>query len=93
MIETGRYNGIPRNQRICDICEELEDENHVIFTCPKYIEARQQFNDILIKNNNIQSFLNPSFEDINMTGRLLQKIEALRTPMFVNHLQLFSLYA
>ena len=35
-IETGRYSNppIPRNDRICVMCNILEDEFHAIFKCP-----------------------------------------------------------
>ena len=35
-IETGRYLGILRHDRICTRCSinEVEDEQHYLFTCP-----------------------------------------------------------
>ena len=37
-LETGRYNGAPVNNRICEMCDEgvVEDEFHVILNCSKY---------------------------------------------------------
>ena len=33
-IETGRWSNIPRNQRICHLCEtEIGDEYHYIMKC------------------------------------------------------------
>ena len=48
-VETGRYRGIPRDERICVSCNlgVVEDEGHVFFKCPKYKELRDQYlNDI-----------------------------------------------
>ena len=45
-VETGRYEGLPRNQRICKICEKvhknycIEDELHFVTICPAYHHLR-----------------------------------------------------
>ena len=38
MIETGRYSQIPRVNRRCPTCgsNQIEDEIHLLFHCPKY---------------------------------------------------------
>ena len=45
-IETGRYSGIDRNLRYCDMCnlEVLGDEYHFFFECvkPDIVTLRQQ---------------------------------------------------
>ena len=44
-IETGRYEKIPRNERICSFCtrvNKIEDENHFLLD----YEAYSQFRDI-----------------------------------------------
>ena len=33
-IETGRWRRIPRDQRLCQLCEVLGDEYHIMFECP-----------------------------------------------------------
>ena len=42
-IETGRYQNLPAEERICELCdlEEVEDEIHFIFRCPLYDEQRK----------------------------------------------------
>ena len=42
-VETGRYCGIPCEERICTSCSlnEVEDEIHFLFRCPKYENERQ----------------------------------------------------
>ena len=32
-IETGRWSGRPRHERLCDNCNEIGDEDHVIYRC------------------------------------------------------------
>ena len=40
-VETGRYEGLALNQRLCYCCEtETEDELHVITKCPAYDDLR-----------------------------------------------------
>ena len=41
-IETCRYgiNRIPVNKRLCESCESVEDEYHVLMQCPKYDDIR-----------------------------------------------------
>ena len=38
MVETGRYHSIPYDEKICKLCNtnEVEDEAHLVFTCPYY---------------------------------------------------------
>ena len=42
-VETGRYQGIDRCNRICSMCNlgELEDEAHVLLRCDLYNDVRQ----------------------------------------------------
>ena len=41
-IETGRYEGLRVNERICPFCRDCtEDEFHVLFQCPLYDEIRE----------------------------------------------------
>ena len=38
MIELGRYNNTPRDNRLCRVCDcnQTEDEIHFLFYCSKY---------------------------------------------------------
>ena len=47
-IETGRYNNIPLDERVCTICGDgIEDEFHCFMSCTHYIENRSLlFNSI-----------------------------------------------
>ena len=45
MIETGRYDNIPRNERVCNVCscKTIEDEVHFLLDCPSYSSLRDMF--------------------------------------------------
>jgi len=40
-IETGRYEGLPIQERNCPFCNNVEDEYHVLFHCPVYCDIRE----------------------------------------------------
>ena len=44
-IETGRYTGVIREDRICHKCNlgVIEDEYHFILQCPFYTNIRRQY--------------------------------------------------
>ena len=49
MIETGRYNQTPHNDRFCPVCNSgiIEDEFHFLLHCPKYsISSKKFYNQI-----------------------------------------------
>ena len=49
MIEEGRKirPRIPRNERLCKVCNKLEDEIHFLIDCKKYENERElMFNNI-----------------------------------------------
>jgi hypothetical protein len=54
-IETGRYNNIPRQQRLCATCNILEDEYHFFLNC----HLNQQPRNLLINTieNKCPSFI------------------------------------
>ena len=42
-LETGRYEGLPLDERICPVCSEgVEDETHVFTKCSLYIDIREE---------------------------------------------------
>ena len=82
-IETGRYRGIPREHRLCPICNIIEDEHHVIFECRAYNNVRSQFSDILEENTTIQMILNPRGKEMaEKVGLMLKLIEKQRDDIF-----------
>ena len=77
-IETDRRRDIPREQRICDLCEVLEDEEHVIFVCPRYNEIRERHNELLEERSDIQLFLSPTYESVYEIATFICEVETLR---------------
>ena len=45
LIETGRYNGVPRHMRICKCCNMnvIENEFHFLLVCPLFRELRKKY--------------------------------------------------
>ena len=42
-LETGRYEGLAVEERICPVCHEgVEDERHVLLECPMYNDIRME---------------------------------------------------
>ena len=53
-LETGRYENIPENLRICPLCKlDIENESHVLFHCDAYNSVRI---DLISKANEINRF-------------------------------------
>ena len=66
MIESGRYDQILRENRLCPSCKsnETEDETHFFFNCPKYSIQRDEFyNKVQFYVHNIKQL--PPIEAIN----------------------------
>ena len=44
-IETGRYEGIPRNRRLCSLCNsnEIADELHFLLKCEFFKDIRKKY--------------------------------------------------
>ena len=60
-IEVGRHNNIPSDQRFCKLCVTLnqyiiEDEYHVLLSCPFYTELRSIYLDFIDGPSNLHSF-------------------------------------
>ena len=79
-IETQRYcrPHIPRENRVCTLCNKLEDEAHVIFECPLYHAVRRRHELLLAAKQNVKDLLNPEHDNIIDTAKLLYDIEHAR---------------
>ena len=44
-IERGRYQNVPREERLCKFCnsQTIENEYHFLLVCPMYIEVRRKY--------------------------------------------------
>ena len=79
-IETGRYNGTPREERLCSLCNQIEDEQHVLFDCRAYDSIRTQFTTLFENNPTLHDLLNPRNRGVaEETGLLLKLIEDRRS--------------
>ena len=78
-IETGRYTKPPteRKDRVCTLCRVLENEEHVIFNCPRYDDIRRKY-ELVRREASIQAFLNPKYENMKDTANLIYDIERRR---------------
>ena len=82
-IETGRYKGLPREDRICTLCDVVEDEEHVIFNCRAYNTIREQFATLLEENPTTRDFLNPRNKEMaEKVGLFLKLVEEQRKDIF-----------
>ena len=51
-IETGRYEGLSIDERLCPFCDNVENEYHVLFNCTVYSDIREHlFNHAIVCNN------------------------------------------
>ena len=83
MIETGRYKGIERKDRLCTLCKVVEDEEHAVYVCGAYRGLRMGRELLLESNPSIKELLNPKDkETAYRVGCLLKEIEERRKELF-----------
>ena len=81
-IETGRYQGVARENRLCPFCDVLEDEEHALFYCDAYEEIRRDNRELLQENQSLNDLLNPKDkETAHSVGCYLKQIEQKRKTM------------
>ena len=58
-IETGRYKGINRDERICELCilNTVETEIHFLTECPTFNDERISFLNDLNTNHNVHIYI------------------------------------
>ena len=78
-IETGRYTRpmTERSKRVCTMCDVVEDEQHVIYECPRYGEIRNNY-EHLTNGGDISNFLNPEYGNMMDTAKFIYDIESKR---------------
>ena len=79
-IETGRYTRpyTERQDRVCAMCNSLEDENHAIYLCPRYNDIRLEHASLLERSSTLAEFLNPAEVDMKETALYIRGIETKR---------------
>ena len=87
MIETGRYNKIPKELRLCPLClKTVETEIHFLVECPVYTNMREKFLErILLKKPAFAYYANThqflyllSDENILETSKFIEECFELR---------------
>ena len=83
-IETGRYNGTSREDRFCQFCPSLvEDETHFLLRCAKYQNIRTSYNNLFQKEEGTNDadlhrvILNP--ENLSATKQICNFIKDAST--------------
>ena len=85
-IETGRYKNIPRNLRLCSVCNLIDDEIHFFLKCKINENIRTNFIDTFNLENEddetikLRKLLNPDSiqQVISLSSYIKQSLE-LRT--------------
>ena len=80
-VETGRWQRKLREDRICSTCEhtnvaQVEDEEHMVKTCPLYNEVRSEFAELGF-DRTVQEIIQDS--RVTLVARFLTRCEAIRT--------------
>ena len=58
MIEKGRHLNICREERLCNVCNVVDDEKHALFYCIKHtIQRKKYLPEIVYNNDNFISLL------------------------------------
>ena len=84
-IEKGRYFKIPREERLCKSCKEVDDETHFLIYCKLNQQLREHlFSKIkdlslLPENNKVSYLLNPKIiEHVSIIGFFIKRSLELR---------------
>ena len=79
LIETGRYKGVNREDRLCLFCNVIEDEEHAVYVCKAFKNLREGREELLDKNPSIGDLLCPKDkESAYEIGCFLKDIEKQR---------------
>ena len=82
-IERGRWSRpkVERVNRVCDICNVIEDEKHCLLDCPKYNnERRERLPLWLRENKSLENFVrflkSENATEMRMLGLLCKSVQA-----------------
>ena len=81
-IERGRWARpkIERGNRLCDVCNVLEDERHCLLACPKFVNERRGkvpvwLNEDPSLNNFIRFLKGENETELKMLGMLCKSVQ------------------
>ena len=88
-IETDRYQGIPLENRICQLCDEnsIEDETHFLFHCPGLNQTRSLFDNSScdqINDDYLKLFDMLNDSNITYTAKFVESMYKARRKMIYN---------
>ena len=66
------------HNRLCTLCNSVEDENHVIYLCLRYHDLRLQHTPLLERLPTVAEFLNPTENDMKEAASFIRGIESRR---------------
>ena len=71
-IETGRWQNIPTNERLCPTCRDIGDEYHYLLKCPIFNEDRRKYihSSVYTRPNMIKLINLLSSENLNTLKNL-----------------------
>jgi hypothetical protein len=93
IIETGRYENIEWNKRLCKICQKsdicvIEDECHFILKCPVYADIRKKYLSFMSvyrgedAHKLIRLLKTHNPDEINQTALYIKEAFKLRSLLF-----------
>jgi hypothetical protein len=50
LIEKWRHLKIPREKRLCQVCNQIEDEHHFLFVCNKNLDLRNKYLPLIFQD-------------------------------------------
>jgi hypothetical protein len=50
LIEKGRHLKISRGKRLCQVCNQIEDEHHFLFVCNKNLDLRNKYLPLIFQD-------------------------------------------
>ena len=75
-IETGRFTRLEEEQRICEMCNtgEIENENHFLHHCSKYVREREELYNVAQQLNNNFNILHDNAKNVFLFNNLSRQV-------------------
>jgi len=78
-VDTGRWVGTERKDRLCQVChsmQDVEDEQHFIFDCPAYSHIRTKHASLFQQTRTVPDFITSC--EPNVCGGFLRECFSCR---------------
>ena len=50
LIEKGKHLKIPREERLCQVCNQIEDKHHFLFVCDNNLDLRNKYLPLIFQD-------------------------------------------